>query len=136
MAVHSDFSVTEPDYPALFYTAIRRTLPPDIFYRYHGSRGVGRGTDPDAPLDAHVYGPLPPAGERVSLDEVIRSATREGAWALHMDADAGTIAPGKRADFAVFQHDFFGMDPENFHTNPVVMTIAGGRTVYDACEEI
>lgn len=132
VAVHSDFSVTEPDCPALFYTAMKRTLPPDIFAKYHGDRGVTRGTDPDAPLDAHVYGPLPPQREGVTLAEAIRSATYEGAWALHMDAGAGGIVPGKRADFAVFDGDFFGMDPEDFHNNPVVMTIAGGKVVYDA----
>lgn len=131
VAVHSDFSVTEPDYPALFYTAMKRTLPPDIFVKYHGESGAMRGTDPGAPLDERVYGPLPPASEGVSLAEAIRSATYEGAWALKMDADAGTIAPGKRADFAVFDEDFFGMDPEDFHHNPVVMTVAGGKVVYD-----
>jgi len=132
VAVHSDFSVTEPDFPALVYTSIKRALPPDVFAGYHGARGVTRGTDPDAPLDENVYGPLPPKEERVSLAEAIRSATCEGAWAMGTDADAGTIEPGKRADLAVFDRDFFGMDPEEFHHNPVVMTVAEGKIVYDA----
>lgn len=47
------------------------------------------------------------------------------------DTEAGSATAGKLADFAVFERNLPGIDPEDYERNPVAMTIAEGRIVYD-----
>ena len=44
-------------------------------------------------------------GAGLSPSEVLQIATRNGAQALGLDAEVGTIEPGKRADLVVLQGD-------------------------------
>ena len=52
-------------------------------------------------LDGHVKAPA----ERLSLDKALRAITIEAAQVIGMDALVGSIAAGKRADFAVLDRD-------------------------------
>jgi predicted amidohydrolase YtcJ len=52
-------------------------------------------------LDGNVKAP----GERLSLDKALRAITIEAAQVIGMDALVGSIAAGKKADFAVLDRD-------------------------------
>jgi predicted amidohydrolase YtcJ len=70
--------------------------------------------------------------EAISVDEAIALYTRAGAYASFDEHRKGTITPGKLADFAVLGTDPRTVDPDTIDQIPVLATISGGRTVYEA----
>lgn len=52
-----------------------------------------------------VEGKIKAPDERLSLDKALRAITIEAAQVIGMDAIVGSLAPGKRADFAVLDRD-------------------------------
>lgn len=133
-AIHSDFFVTEPDYGWAFYSAITRTIPQKIMnslFKENGSSMV-RTTNPNAKLEYYNMGPLGPEKERLSLEEVIRASTINGAYADFMEDDLGTIEVGKLADLVVIDRNLFEADVEDIANFKVLMTFFEGRIVYSA----
>jgi len=71
-------------------------------------------------------------GEGVSLEEAIRMLTRNGAWSMGIEAEAGSIEVGKRADLAVLDRDLTALDPRgNLHDTRSVLTLVDGQASYD-----
>jgi hypothetical protein len=70
--------------------------------------------------------------ERLSVEEALRAYTMGSAYAAFEEKEKGTIAPGKLADLAVLFDDLFSIPPEKIREARVLMTIVGGRVVYDA----
>lgn len=70
--------------------------------------------------------------EAISVEEAIALYTRAGAYASFDEHRKGTITPGKLADFAVLGADPRAVDPNTIDQIPVLATISGGRTVYEA----
>jgi len=68
----------------------------------------------------------------VSVEQAIRSYTIDGAYLDHQDHIKGSIEVGKLADFCIIGDDITRIDPEKILEVPVLMTIIGGRVVYDA----
>ena len=66
--------------------------------------------------------------ERISLPAAIAAFTRGAAY-VNRDDDAGTIAPGMRADLAVLDRNVFAGGP--IGDAQVELTVAGGTVVYD-----
>ncbi|HEY0624073.1 amidohydrolase [Sphingomonas sp.] len=64
--------------------------------------------------------------QRITLAQAMRCYTREGAWAGFNDTKMGLIAPGFLADFVVWDHDFFAIDPHALPKTRVLRTIVGG----------
>jgi predicted amidohydrolase YtcJ len=76
----------------------------------------------------------PPGGwypdERISLDAALHAYTTGPARAVR-DKDAGRIATGCRADFAVLSHDLFALDDAMEMLDPRVdLTAVAGEIVY------
>jgi len=63
--------------------------------------------------------------------EALRSYTRDAAWAAFEEEHKGTLTPGKLADIAVVSHDLLTAPAEQLREAKVVMTIVGGRVVYE-----
>jgi len=82
--------------------------------------------------DAHGQ---PPGGwipsQKVTLKQAIRAYTLGGAWAMHRDHDEGSIAPGKLADLVMLSQNIFAVDPHTIGETKVLLTIVGGKIVYD-----
>jgi len=69
-------------------------------------------------------------GERMTIDEALRSFTIEGARASFTEAILGSIEAGKLADFVVLEDDIFSMEAARIHEARVAMTVVGGKVAY------
>jgi predicted amidohydrolase YtcJ len=58
--------------------------------------------------------------------------TRNSARAMNLQDKIGTIAPGKRADLILIDHDVLTISPEEMREAKVLWTVVGGKTVYGA----
>jgi predicted amidohydrolase YtcJ len=78
----------------------------------------------------------PPEGwfpeERVDLETALRAYTVNNAWVAGEEAVKGSLEPGKLADLVVIDRDIFGVPPEELKDADVLLTIVGGRIVFDA----
>jgi 5-methylthioadenosine/S-adenosylhomocysteine deaminase len=79
--------------------------------------------------------------QQLAFDEVFRMATIEGARALGLDAELGSLEIGKRADFAVVELRVPSAKPVeqmvlSGHSSDVKATFVGGREVTFDEEEI
>ena len=84
---------------------------------------------------------LPPDGwhtdECISAADAVRAYTLGSAYACGREDELGTLEAGKLADICVLSHDIVGtpdapVDPEEILTAEVLMTIVGGKIVYEA----
>jgi predicted amidohydrolase YtcJ len=75
-----------------------------------------------------VWGP----SQRITLDQALKICTVNGAYASFEEREKGTIAPGKLADFVLLGADPYAVDPDALKEIPVLRTVVGGRTVYEA----
>jgi len=73
--------------------------------------------------------------ERVDLETALRAYTVNAAWAAGEEDRKGTLAPGKLADLVVLDRDPFAVPPSQLKDLRVMMTLAGGRVVYEAGKE-
>ncbi len=69
--------------------------------------------------------------ECISVEEAIRTYTINGAWQDHMEDIKGSIEVGKLADFCVIDRDILEIDPHKIGDISVIMTIVGGKIVFE-----
>jgi predicted amidohydrolase YtcJ len=70
--------------------------------------------------------------ERISVEDAVRAYTRGAAYAAFLDDRVGTLEPGKEADIAVLSQDIFSVAPQQINKTKVLMTMVGGKSVYEA----
>ncbi len=68
--------------------------------------------------------------ERMTREEALLSMTLWPAYASFTEDVAGSLAPGKYADFVVLSQDIMTVAPERILDTQVLMTVLGGRVVY------
>ncbi len=111
----------------------------------HGVR-VAFGTDwPVEPINPYLglYAAVtrqstegdPPGGwwpqERLTIDNAIYCYTAGSAYASFEEKEKGQIAPGMLADIIVHSRDLLSIPPQEILQTEVVMTILGGKVVYE-----
>ena len=69
--------------------------------------------------------------ERVDLETALRAYTVNNAWAAGEEDRKGSLAPGKLADVVVLDRDPFAVPPAQLKDLKVMMTVVGGRVVYE-----
>ncbi len=69
--------------------------------------------------------------EKISIEDALRAYTVDGAWAARAEAERGTIAVGKLADFVVLSDDILSIAPEKIVAVRVERTFVGGRPVFE-----
>ena len=74
--------------------------------------------------------PLPPADQRMTLADLLRGYTVNGARQLRLEDEVGVVAPGMQADLVVLERDLFGEPAHRIHTVQVDMTMLAGRIVF------
>jgi predicted amidohydrolase YtcJ len=78
----------------------------------------------------------PPGGwepqQRLSAEAALRHFTRDAAFAEHAEAERGTLAKGRLADFVVLSQDLLTLAPERIQDTKVLLTVLGGQDSYRA----
>ncbi len=71
---------------------------------------------------------LPPAEERMNIEEMLLGFTINGAKQLGIEDKKGSVTTGKDADYLVFDNDLLTADPEGFsHNKPAEVYFAGKK---------
>ena len=70
--------------------------------------------------------------EAISREEAVIAYTRTAAYAEFAEKEKGSLAPGKLADLAVLSRDIFTVPSDDLPETVSVMTIVGGKMIYDA----
>jgi predicted amidohydrolase YtcJ len=70
--------------------------------------------------------------QRLTREEALRLYVQGGAYLTFEENVKGSIEPGKLADFAVLSEDIMTVDEDRIPAITPVLTIVGGRIVYDA----
>jgi len=68
--------------------------------------------------------------ERMTREEALLSMTLWPAYASFTEDVAGSLTPGKYADFVVLSQDIMSVAPERILDTQVLLTVLGGRVVY------
>ncbi len=74
-----------------------------------------------------INGNLTGQNERVSLDAALKAITIDAAWAVGMEAEIGSIAVGKKADFTVLAQDPYEVGAQGLKDIEVLGTVFEGR---------
>ncbi|MAG55175.1 MAG: hypothetical protein CMJ83_02685 [Planctomycetes bacterium] len=69
--------------------------------------------------------------QKLTAWEAVYHYTVGSAYGEHLEDVKGSLAPGRLADFVVLDHDVFTIPHEKILETKVVMTVVGGKTVYD-----
>ena len=72
--------------------------------------------------------------ERLDLETGLRSYTVNNAWAEGEEASKGSLTAGKLADFVMIDRDLFSIPVTAIKDAKVVLTVVGGRIVYQAAD--
>jgi predicted amidohydrolase YtcJ len=70
------------------------------------------------------------SNQKITVDEAIRVATINGAYASSEENVKGSIKAGKLADFVMLEKDPHDVDPSQIKDIKVVRTVVGGKTMY------
>jgi predicted amidohydrolase YtcJ len=82
---------------------------------------------PDAPV-------VPPADERLTVEQGIRGYTIDNAYQMRMENELGSIEPGKLADLVVLEENLFEIEEHGIHKVQVLLTMMNGKIVFDVLE--
>jgi predicted amidohydrolase YtcJ len=68
--------------------------------------------------------------QKIGVEDALRAYTSGGAYAMFADSTRGTLEPGKLADLTVIDRDITKIAPAEIRDAHVVMTVVGGKVVY------
>ncbi len=102
LSFHSDLPMGPSDPLYLAWAGVNRITP------------TGRVAAPD---------------QRITVDQALRAVTIEAAYSWRKEAQIGSIAPGKIANFTVLDADPYEVDPTTLKDVPVWGTVFEGRLV-------
>jgi hypothetical protein len=71
----------------------------------------------------------------IGREDALIAHTRKNAYFFFRENDLGSIAPGKLADLAVLDRDYLTIPADEIKNINVVMTMVGGRVVWDAAQK-
>ena len=143
-------------YPSKFVSGARSGYGPERLSRAYNIKGVLEaggvaviGTDwPVSPLDpwialetmvtrANPWGEGEGRfGEPIPLAQAIDVMTKNGAWSMGIEHEAGALEIGKSADIIVLDRNLFEVEPQgNIHSTRVDLTFMQGELVHDRLNE-
>jgi predicted amidohydrolase YtcJ len=70
--------------------------------------------------------------QTISREDALIAYTRKNAYLVFQEDNLGSIQPGKLADLVVLDRDYLTVPAEQIKDIKPVMTIVGGRIVYDS----
>lgn len=84
--------------------------------------------------DYHDENNLVNPSEAVSLEDMIKIFTINGAYANFAENITGSLEPGKYADLIVLEKNLFDLDPGDIYKTKILMTMLEGNVVYQSDE--
>jgi predicted amidohydrolase YtcJ len=79
--------------------------------------------------DAHPDGWVPE--QKITVEQALRAYTSGAAYAGYQEKDLGVLAAGMLADLVLIDRDLTRVAPETIRDAQVMLTMVGGRVVYD-----
>jgi predicted amidohydrolase YtcJ len=70
--------------------------------------------------------------QKITVEEALRAYTIDAAYAEFTEADKGSLQVGKLADLVLLDRDITRVPPETIRDTRVLLTVTGGRVVYEA----
>lgn len=70
--------------------------------------------------------------EAITREQAVIAYTLTSAYAEFAEKDKGSLEPGKLADLAVLSQDIFSVSVAELPKTESVLTMVGGKVVYDA----
>jgi predicted amidohydrolase YtcJ len=70
--------------------------------------------------------------QTISREDALIAHTRKNAYFVFQENNLGSIQPGKLADLLVLDRDYLTIPADQIKDIRLVMTVVGGRVVYDA----
>jgi predicted amidohydrolase YtcJ len=105
------------------------SVHPGSIYRPLDQMEIGRTRqalgNPEFPV-------MPEVSQRMTIAELIRCYTINGAYMLRMEDQIGSISVGKRADLVVLEKNLFDVSPYAIHADPIRLTMMNGTVTYRA----
>jgi predicted amidohydrolase YtcJ len=95
-----------------------------------GSDAVASPGNPFLDLFFALIQPTHPS-EALTIEQAVIAYTRTAAEAEFQDTWKGTIEPGKVADLVVLSQDIFRVAPQDIPRTRALLTIVGGKVVYN-----
>jgi hypothetical protein len=120
---------------------------PELFHRRWGTEmqplrslieaGVPVALGSDGPMNPFLnimFATIHPSNpkEAITREQAVRAYTYGSAFAEFAENDKGTIAGGKLADLVVLSQDIFAAPVPELPKTRSVLTIVGGKIIYDA----
>ncbi|MGB2628036.1 MAG: amidohydrolase [Candidatus Acidiferrum sp.] len=75
---------------------------------------------------------MPPADERITLDQALKASTLDSAYVLDLEKTIGSLEVGKLADIVVLEKDLYKIPPSDISTTKVRLTMMNGKVTYRA----
>jgi predicted amidohydrolase YtcJ len=69
--------------------------------------------------------------QKIGVEDALRAYTANAAYAEFKEKEKGTLAKGMLADFVILDRDLTRIAPENIRDTKIVMTVVGGKAVYE-----
>ncbi|HJR63689.1 MAG TPA: amidohydrolase [Gemmatimonadaceae bacterium] len=69
--------------------------------------------------------------QRITVEEALRAYTIDAAYASFEERDKGSLERGKLADLVMLDRDLTRIRPEEIRNAQVLLTVIGGRVVYE-----
>jgi predicted amidohydrolase YtcJ len=70
--------------------------------------------------------------EAITREQAVKAYTSTSAYAEFAEKEKGSLEPGKLADLAILSQDIFTVAPPDLPKTQSVLTLVGGKAVYDA----
>jgi len=121
VASSSDYSITNVPYPMRgIAIGVMRNMENGAFYG---------GVEDIKHMDNDQY--LLNKKERATVRQMIKSFTINGAYAMKIDQETGSLELGKQADLVVLDQNLLTINPIDIAKVKVIMTFFAGKLVYE-----
>ena len=87
-----------------------------------------------ATTGVNSFGARVNGNQQLTREEAIRLFTRSNSWFLRMEEKIGSIEPGKLADLAVLDRDYFSVPDVEIKKIRSVLTVVDGKIAHNAIE--
>ncbi len=119
--------------PALFYSNMDSGDEYPFVIRIGARLALGSDAsmidiDPLAGIHAAVNS----GANSISIEDAVRAYTLGSAYAEFQEREKGSISPGKLADLVILSDDIFSVAPDRIQNGRIIMTIVGGKIVYES----